>query len=165
MSVKHRGRGSQAWNRRVGLRIAFAALLLVLPVQLAVRNAISDEPYPGLFLPNFGPVPEQAGSVEFQTRSVTAELTDDTVIVLDGGELLTGSGGGALPFTRLLSDPAHVDEKTVKWLGERLRVVYPRLDVQSLSIVANSWKFDESTGERSLRGTHVLNRIEIGGTE
>ncbi len=50
----------------MGVRVLFAAAVVALPAQVLLRAAV-DEPYPGLYQPAFGGVPQE-GAVAFTTE-------------------------------------------------------------------------------------------------
>lgn len=108
------------------LRILFGAAVLVFVGQLGFR-ALSTEPYPGLFQPAFGVVP-QDGDVAISGRiELVATYADKHVERLTVEEFLpaTRTVPSAI-VNAAFSDPLRAqDVRTVAWVRQRLVQRYP----------------------------------------
>src|SRR5688572_3021848 len=111
----------------VAVRLLFAALVVALPIQVAVRELVG-EPYPGLYQPSFGGDP---------ARGDFALTTEAAVTVIDrDGERHRVEVDDVLPEgTRVLRstvfhaaffDPEEANHpETVHWLRGRVRSLVP----------------------------------------
>jgi hypothetical protein len=150
---------------QVRLRILFLALILLLPAQIGIRKLIDGEPYPGLFLPNFGPVLEKSSVVNFELAEIFAVLTNGVRVPLDPDNIMPNPARYAVTVARILSDPAKSNAEDVRsWLRERLAITYPDLDIASVSVLWSKWSYDETTGQRAVIATRDPIDITLGGS-
>jgi hypothetical protein len=149
---------------RIGLRILLLALLLLFPIEMGARRIMSDEPYPGLFLPGFGTVLDDGSSVSFDTPVVVANLTDGTSVPLDLTDDLPLAGGGySVALRAILADPARVNaDGTRNWLRQQLSNSNPDLLVESLSVSWKTVEYDSARGQRTLTDTGTSYTVTLG---
>jgi hypothetical protein len=146
---------SAAVRSRIRLRILFLGLLLLFPIEMGARRMMSDEPFPGLFMPGFGTVLDDGSSVSFEVPVVVATLSNGESVTLDLNDDLPLAGGGySVALSAILADPARVNAPdTRRWLRQQLSNSDPGRSVESLSV---SWKissYEPSTGRRTLTDT------------
>jgi type III secretory pathway lipoprotein EscJ len=140
------------------------ALILLLPVQVGIRKLIDGEPYPGLFLPNFGPVLGNSSAVNFELAEIVGVLSNGVRVSLDPDNIMPTPAGYSVTVARILSDPAKSSaDDTKSWLRERLAATYPDLDITSVSVVWSQWSYDATTGQRTVVATTDSNDIVLGG--
>jgi hypothetical protein len=151
-------------SARIRLRLIFLALVLLLPIQVGIRKLVDGEPYPGLFLPNFGQVLEESSAVSFELAEVMGVLTSGMRVSLDPDLIMPTSAGYSVTVARILSDPAKsTAEDTRSWLRGRLSASYPDLVFASVSVVWSQWSYDATTGERAVVVTKDPIDIALGG--
>jgi hypothetical protein len=139
---------------RIGLRLLFAGVIVLLPVQIAASKLIGDEPYPLLFLPGFGPVLQHSSAVEFDSASMAGVLSDGRSVPLDSNAVMPNSEGFSVALQTILSDPVRCNaEDTKAWLRQRLAAAYPDLEIASVNVIWNHWAYDEETGRRTATDT------------
>jgi hypothetical protein len=131
---------------RAGIRVMFALALLSLPGWLLIRLLIG-EPYPGLYLPQFGSTPLVDGIVSVSGATATVHLADGTAVEVDPYRIIPADPSEARAvFNSTFSDPEVVaDPRTAAYLRERFGGLG---DLVFLEIDLERWSFDASTGDR-----------------
>ena len=134
---------SRVWPKRV----LFAAILLALPVQFLALKALGAEPYPALFMPSFGSVPEDEGAIQVTSTTVTAETRDGTTVTIDPIALMpnrTKLGESIAGY--FFADEARVDETAQSgWLLDRVREQIPGQDLISVTVERRTLLVDADT--------------------
>jgi hypothetical protein len=149
-------------DQRMRARIAFGLLALAIPAQFIVK-AVAAEPYPGLFMPEFGNVPVH-GTFTLTSLDVTVTFIDGQRAGIDVHQLLAFND--ATPKTVVTAvfdrhlDPT--DPRTVKWFRGRVAAIFPHRDAQI--VVINVIRSTYAVADRSLISRHRLrsHRIEVG---
>lgn len=136
---------SHVWAKRA----LFAAVLLVLPVQFFVLKASGAEPYPALFMPNFGSVPEDEGAIEVTSTTVTAETRDGARVTIDPIALVPNRTKlGESIADHFFADKARVDATAQSgWLLDRLQEQIPDEDLVSVTVERRILLVDAHTRE------------------
>jgi hypothetical protein len=110
-------------DQRIGMGV-IAGLVLLLPVQFAVQHTAGSEPYPALYMPAFGRVPERDGKVLVIRLTLTADSAEGPVPV-DPMRLVPDRGWRADSIAGVFfADEADVRRVAADgWLDRRLREV------------------------------------------
>lgn len=151
--------------RTWGIRALFAVAVLLLPLQVWVKNN-HGEPYPALFAPAFASVPQDGGLAVSEEPRVVVEYQDGSVETVPFAQVLPAGGPSArlIPFRSAFHDDTRAhDPRTVAFVAERLgeRAGRPpsRMTVHWEEVV-----YDLSTGERSVRAELDAVEIDLRGT-
>jgi len=150
-------------DQRLRARVGFAILALVVPAQFVVK-AVVDEPYPGLFMPEFNNVPARDGVFTRTTLAITVTFADGGQTRVDPHRLLAGGEGtpnSALPSI-FDTDLDPTDADTVAWFRSRMTEIFPHRD--SRTVVINVVRSTYALSDRSLIARDRLrsHQIEVG---
>lgn len=138
--------------RTWGIRAVFAVAVLLLPVQVWVKNNIS-EPYPALFAPAFASVPQDGVLAVSEEPRVVVTYEDGSKETVPFAQVLPEGGPSArlVPFRSAFHDDARAhDPRTVAFVAERLTERAGR-PVSSMTVHWEEAVYDLTTGKRSVR--------------
>lgn len=149
------------------IRIIFLVLILLIPTELVVKRIAGGEPYPALFLPNFGTILEKNSSVSYEEPEIVAVLADGQQVVLDPAKVMPGSGNGySVVFETIFTDTDKINSADSKqWLADQLAESYPDLDIKSVFINWRQWQYDSSTGDKTISSIQQSYEISLDGTK
>ncbi len=125
------------------IKVLFASLFVLLPLQLGAKY-VGSEPWPGVFLPDFGSVPRMNGEFVIRKPDISVIFDDGRRASVEIAQLLEGLPSSHHATTmrfnfdpkmiRILgdknrdaqasSDPI-ISANVVRWLKERLAAMYP----------------------------------------
>jgi hypothetical protein len=147
-----------------GVRLLFAFLILLLPVQLVQLKFFGGEPYPALFMPGFGSVPQDGEYVTVPRTVVTAvsrsgdEFDVDYIRLIPNETKLAESIASDFFADRNRVERAAADG----WLEKRLSSLYPGEAFSKLSVQTSVRLVDLKTGVK--RDTELKSySVELGG--
>lgn len=146
--------------RNWGVRALFAVAVLLLPVQVWVKNNIS-EPYPALFAPAFAAVPQEGTLAVSEEPRVVVGYEDGTEETVPFAQVLPAGGPSArlIPFRSAFRDDTRAhDPRTVAFVADRLAERGGR-PVSSMTVHWEEVVYDLSTGERWVRAER--SRVEL----
>jgi len=135
---------SRLWAKRT----LFAVIVLALPLQFLALKAIGSEPYPALFMPSFGSVPEVDGAVTVTSTLVTAETADGTTVTIDPVALMPNRTKLGESIAGYFFADATVNATAKSgWLRERLQEQVPDHILVSLTVERRTLLVDPETRE------------------
>lgn len=151
-------------RQRLAVRALFAAALLALPVQVAVRE-IWSESYPGLYQPSFGGAPSSAAVATALEPRVDVEATDGSVTEVPFRDLLppTPVLETAVFRSAFYSPDNAAEPETRAWLRDRVIAWRPGIDPSEVTITWEDVEYALSTGERRVVGTNRVTTVDVGG--
>ena len=142
------------------LRVLFAVAILLLPAQILFKAAIG-EPYPGLYQPSFGGVPQEGTEARTVEPRVVVTYADGTSDIVPFEEVLPEGGPSARSLlfrSAFLSEERALDPRTVALVAGRLesRAGKPAIE---MSIDWQNVRYDLRTGARRVES--VTSGIEL----
>jgi hypothetical protein len=154
---------ARASRRTVAVRVVFAAAVLTLPAQMLVRQVVA-EPYPGLYQPSFGGVPQQGDAATTLEPEITVHFAD--------GRTEAWTSEDVLPPTPVLENevmrkaftgaaPAQ-DPETLRWLRDRILARSPGSDPASVVIAWQEVEYDFVTGDRTVVDVSSIVTMDVG---
>lgn len=152
-------------RRRVLVRCAFAAALVLFALQYVVEPR-RGEPYPGLYMPSFGSVP-QAGNEAFTSEPVVVVTYGDggrrtfsaRRLLPDNPVLATDTLRSAFVDRDLSGDPA-----VRRWLRDLVRAAAPeRRDPRGAEVRVVSRAYAISSGRVRIVDEERVRTIDLGG--
>ncbi len=154
-----------AARRRLAVRAVFAAVLLALPVQVAVREVWS-EPYPGLYQPSFGGAPRSAAVATTLEPRVDVEATDGSVTPVPFRDLLPPTPVLETTVFRsaFYSADNAAEPQTRAWLRGRVAAWRPEIDPATVTITWEDVEYALSTGERRVVRTDRVTTVDVSGS-
>jgi hypothetical protein len=149
------------------IRILFLVLILLIPTEIVVKRVVGAEPYPALFLPNFGTILEKNSDVSYEEPEIIAVLTNGQQVVLDPTKVMPGSGNGySVVFESIFTDTDKITSAdSNQWLAEQLAESYPDLDIKSISVNWRQWQYDSSTGDKTISSIKQSYEIVLDGAK
>jgi hypothetical protein len=149
------------------IRILFLVLILLIPIEIVVKRVAGAEPYPALFLPNFGSILETDSSVHYEEPEIIAVLADGQQVVLDPAKVMPGSGNGySVVFENSVTNTEKVNSADSKqWLSEQLAASYPGLDIKSVFINWRQWEYNSNTGDAAISSIKQSYEIVLDGSK
>lgn len=149
------------------IRIFFLVLILLIPTEIVVKRLVGAEPYPALFLPNFGTILETNSSIAYEEPEIIAVLADGQQVTLDPAKVMPGSGNGySVVFETIFTDTDKINSADSKeWLAGQLAESYPDLDIKSVHIDWRQWQFDSTTGEKTISSIKQSYEIALDGAK
>ena len=118
-----------------GVRGVFAAAVVALPLQLAVRD-LAAEPYPGLYQPSFGGEVSSGPTYDSVEPRIAVTDADGSTRQLGVDAVLppTGVDPGAVFRSAFREGPRAHDPDTAFWLRQRLQALEPGSDPQDVTV-------------------------------
>lgn len=151
----------------LGARIAFVAVALVLPIELAVQWKWS-EPYPAITQPAFAfsanpfVIPD---ALPKASGFVLVTFTDGSTREYAAEDLLGWTAG--VSATTILRDtiiePEYAPPATIAWLRERIAATGERRDPASATLRVEASRVDAHTGEVLESGVSRSFAIDLTG--
>lgn len=147
------------------LRVLFAVAVLLLPVQVLFRAAV-DEPYPGLYQPSFGGVPQEGTEAATVEPKVTVTYVDGSVEAVPFAEILPQGGPTARSLlfrSAFLTEERAQDPRTLELVARRLeeRAGHP---ATSMRVDWQDVRYDLRTGERRVVSVTSTVKLDLQET-